>query len=498
MKKLLLIATFFAVSLTTLPVKAQRYLTEIFSTRTEIRDIYYATNITVITGSPSSDSLLYDVYRPMGDTMTMRPCVILAHTGSFLPSPQNGQATGSRRDSAIVDMARKLCARGFVVVAMEYRLGWNPLASTQEERTGTLLNAAYRGIQDVRTLVRHLRDDVANNGNQHNINPNKIIVGGMGTGGYIALGAAFLDSYDEINLLKFLDGQGHSFVDTSLSGDVEGKWTRALNIGNYTSQSSEVQFVFNMGGAVGDSTWIEAGEVPSASVHVPNDPFAPYAYGAVIVPTTQQFVVNVSGSYGVQHRAARIGVNASYNSLVFGDPTSMQAATVNGGINGLFPFFRPSPESAPWEYWDSLYWSQVPHPSGGTFHSVGLMTNPDMSRAKSLAYIDSTLNFVVPRIVCALGLANCNLALGEAQELEATAVKVYPNPSATYVNIATANPSNVLEGVTVTDLSGRQVKVASGIRSTTYSLDHADLSPGMYFLTIHTRKGVVTQKVLFQ
>ncbi len=482
--------------LMTMPVSAQRYLSEIFPSRTVMKDKVYGTNFTVITGQPVMDSLRYDIYLPMNDTMAQRPVVIMAHTGSFLPSPQNGQATGKRTDSAMVDICRKLCSRGFVVVAMGYRFGWDPTNPSQEVRTGSLLNAAYRGIQDARTAVRFLRDDVANNGNQYAINPNKITIGGMGTGGYIAFGAAYLDSYDEINLGKFLDGNGNSFVDTSASGDVEGKWDRALNHGNYVNQSSAIQFAFNMGGAVGDSAWIEAGEAPMASVSVPSDPFAPYNYGPVIVPTTQQFVVNVSGSRGAQIQMGRLGNNASYENLVFGDATSMQAATVNGGLNGLFPFFRPSAESSPWEYWDSLIWKNVPHPLYGNFHNAGLLTNPDMSRAKELAYIDSTLNFVVPRMVCSMGLANCNLALAETDNVEAAFASVYPNPSASYVNIA-ANNGNQLESVRVTDLSGRTMMMIGSLKGNSYRLDHSDLSPGLYFLTIQTRKGVMTQKVLF-
>ena len=498
MKKLLLFTAFLALMLSAVPANAQRYLSEIFTSITEIRNIQYAANISVITGSPSMDTLYYDVYRPMGDTLSQRPVVIVAHTGIFLPSPQNGQATGSKRDSAVVDMCRKLAKRGFVAVAMDYRFGWNPLGSTQDIRTGTLLNAAYRGIQDVRTLVRYLRDDAANGGNQHAIHPSRIVVGGMGTGGYISLGAAYLDSYDEINLSKFLDGNGDSYVDTSLSGDVEGKWNRALNVGNYTNESSAIQFAFNMGGAVGDSTWIEAGEVPSAGVHVTSDPFAPYDYGAVIVPTTGQFVVNVSGTKGVQRYATALAVNASYDSYTYYDPTSLQAATVNGGLNGLFPFIRPSMESAPWEYWDSTYWKNVPHPTLGNFHLAGLATNPDMSRAKSWAYIDSTLNFVAPRIVCALGLPGCTGATtANVEQLNASEVSVFPNPSASFVNIRTNDVGNQLVAITVTDLSGRQVKVAGDIKNNSYRLDHADLTPGMYFLTIQTRKGVMTQKVLF-
>ena len=251
MKKLLLLGSLALFGLVATPVHAQRYLTEVFASNTVTKNNVYSTNITVITGAPSMDTLKYDVYEPAGDTMAERPVVIVAHTGSFLPVPQNGQATGSRRDSAVVTICNKLAARGFVAVAMSYRLGWNPLGN-QDERTGTLLNAAYRGIQDARTLVRHLRDGYTNNGNPYGIDPNNIIMGGMGTGGYISLGVGYLDSYDEINLTKFINfTTGVSYVDTSLSGDVEGKWTRPLNRGQYVNESSAVQFVFNMGGAVG-------------------------------------------------------------------------------------------------------------------------------------------------------------------------------------------------------------------------------------------------------
>jgi hypothetical protein len=252
-----------------------------------------------------------------------------------------------------------------------------------------------------------------------------------------------------------------------------------------------------LAGAAGDSTWIDAGEVAMASCHVPSDPFAPYSAGAVIVPTTGQFVVDVIGSQGVQSLATALGTNACFDSLTFTDPVSLQAATVNGGLNGLFPFYRPGVESSPWEYWDSTYWKTIPHPSMGNFHSAGLATNPDMSREKEMAYLDSALSFIVPRIVCCLGLANCNLAAGTENAQRIHAVSVYPNPSAGHVMIRTQNDGNRLRDIVLTDLNGRQVKVISGMSSTSYRLDHSDLSPGMYFLRIKTSRGVTTQKVLF-
>ena len=47
----------------------------------------------------------------------------------------------------------------------------------------------------------------------------------------------------------------------------------------------------NMGGALGDSTWLDAGQAPIVSFHVPTDPFAPYECGIVNVPIEFKFSV---------------------------------------------------------------------------------------------------------------------------------------------------------------------------------------------------------------
>ena len=90
---------------------------------------------------------------------------------------------------------------------MGNRKGWNPISQDQNVRTSTLIQAAYRGVQDARTMVRFMRMTEAN-GNTFGIDPNKIVLGGQGTGAYISLGAATLDDENELNLTKFLDLSG--------------------------------------------------------------------------------------------------------------------------------------------------------------------------------------------------------------------------------------------------------------------------------------------------
>ena len=452
MKKLysipfLLLLLFFSSGL-----QAQRYLSEIFPNVTVSSNIEYGKNITVITGSPTMDTLRMDVYQPTGDTLSARPLIIVAHTGSFLPVPQNGQATGTKKDSVIVDLCTRFAKRGFVVASITYRKGWNPVSSVQEVRTGTLLNAAYRGVQDMRTAVRYFRKDAAVGGNVYAIDSTKIVAGGLGTGGYISFGAASLDRYAEVSLAKFINpATTTSYVDTSLSGDWNGMNARPLNIENHPGYSSTIQMAFNLGGAIGDSTWLEAGDAPMVGFHCPSDPFAPYTYGAVIVPTTGDFVVNVSGTHDVIRRANMLGNNAVFTNAIFSDPFTTRANMVNNGYEGLFPFYRPTMESAPWEWWDSIYWNQVPHPTQGTFHLAGLMTNPDMSDVKSRTYIDSVMGYVSPRIVCALGLAGC-VTVNRNGELSENRIQLYPNPAGSYFMIESLEP---IQQIVITDISGK-------------------------------------------
>jgi acetyl esterase/lipase len=192
MKKTLLFSTILTLLCTGKQIQAQqRYLNDVFSSVTVTNDITYGQNKTVISGSPVLTDLKMDVYEPSGDTASVRPLVLVLHTGSFLPAVMNGQPTGGRKDSAVVEMCTRFAKKGYVAAAVSYRLGWNPLSSQQEVRTGTLINAAYRGVQDAHTCVRYFNMEAVTNGNPFKIDTNNVVVGGLGTGGYLALGYAY-------------------------------------------------------------------------------------------------------------------------------------------------------------------------------------------------------------------------------------------------------------------------------------------------------------------
>lgn len=488
MKKHVLLLAILAFGLGFAPLNAQRYLTEVFTTNDVSSDVMYGVNISVLTGAPAADTLICDVYTPpASDTLAARPAILVSHTGSFLPTPLNGQCTGDKSDSVVVAMCQQLARRGFVAIAFNYRLGWNPVSSDQDVRTSTLINAAYRGIQDAFTLVRFLRADIAGAGNSYGVDEQSIVIGGIGTGGYLGFGCNYLDDIDEIFLPKFFNFTTNEYyVDTSLSGNIEGTWNRPLCIANHASFSSDFAMGFNIGGALGDESWVDANARPHVSFHVPNDPFAPYDSGAVTVPTTGDFVVNVIGSLGAQRLASGLGLNAPFVNAGLSDPYTLAANTKNEGFDGLFPFPRPTPESGPWEYYDTTV-CNLPNP-----------TNPDMSQAKSLTYLDTIMNYLVPRVVCGLGLAECASISAVEDELELGAVDVFPNPSTGRLNFNSTIAGNMIQSVRMSDLQGRTVLFRDGIQSAEYTLEHQSVSPGLYFVRVETRKGYLTKKVVLQ
>jgi len=467
---------------------AQRYLNEVFSSVTVTPNVKYGRNITVITGAPAAEDLFMDVYEPTGDTATKRPVIIYLHTGTFLPTPLNGSPTGSKNDSAVVEMCSRFAKRGFVACAVSYRLGWNPQSSDVNVRTGTLLNAVYRAIIDAKTSVRYLRENFAVGGNTFKVDTSKFVVGGQGSGGYVALAYATLNKASELVLPKFINtSNSFPFVVQSVYGNFDGTDSTQLNSNsqNHPSYSSKINMVFNAGGALGDSTWLEAGEVPIVAFHVPSDPFAPYTYGAVIVPVLNFFVVNVSGSHDVIRRANMLGNNDIINNVTYTDPYTPAANAVNGGKSSLMPFFLPGVQSGPWEWWDSL----------NVNHNAGLQTNPTMSKTKGTAYIDTMQGYLAPRIAKVLNLPGAPVGVKSIENSKST-VSMYPNPAAAEVRITS---NETIASIYVYDAIGNLIKEIRNVNSNQHLLERAGLEKGIYLVKIMSEKNQQTiQKVVLQ
>lgn len=534
MKKSLLKSVCMAAIGLTVSVSAigqERYLDEIFTDvnadvgLTYGQGVYvFASNVEdlVLSASPTNplvNDLKMDIYSPAGDTETDRAVVVVLHTGNFLPRFFNQSTTGSRKDSSVVTLCNKLAKRGFVAVAISYRLGWDPLATAAETRRSTLLNAVYRGLHDVKTSVRYLKKSVSEDGNPHGIDPNKISLFGFGTGGYLASNYVALDRVEELQLEKFIDfslNPPDIFVNTAVVGEIDGSGgDPAWNIHNWPSYSNDVLMSINAGGAVGDSTWIEAGEPPMISFHCPDDPFAPFDFGIVVVPTTNEDVVAVSGSKFIAKRANVLGNNSVFVGP-YNDPYSTAAVAAlesnhpSLGLNaaayqGLFPFRRPTvapgrEEASPWDFWSPAVVEAtvaginnlVPPESQLDAQAIlngSLNNNPDMSAEKGKAYLDSIVGYMCPRMVTAM-----TVGIDEQQNVLESNTFVYPNPAQDYLVVKTRNNISV-SGVEIFNMTGALVTSEFGLNTLSRQISVAELPTGLYLVRVSTDEGFVTRKV---
>ncbi len=525
MKKLLLLVG-CAMLFASPELSAQRYLNEVFTDVTVTPNVVYGKNYEILTGAPVLKDLKLDIYEPTGDTAMKRPLVVYLHTGSFLPILFNQTTTGARNDSSNVEMCRRFAKRGYVAVTIDYRLGWNPAATGaggQDIRTGSLLQAVYRAIQDAKSAVRYLKMTADSMGNVYKIDTNRIVLCGQGSGGYIALAYATLNNFaTEVAGLpsaKFISGSdqpaygfmtGTPFINQAIMGDFDGLGgNAAYNYPNHPTYSSKVNMVVNMGGALGDSTWLEAGDVPMVGFHVTNDPFAPYTRGMVVVPTTGANVVYVAGSYDVINRANRLGNNDVFN-IPYNDVYTTRANMVNNGHEGLFPFVEPDPnvytpspfhgQAGPWEWYsksDLYALGALMGKSNGavdTIYGGSLLTNPTMSKTKAMAYIDTIQGYLAPRMVQALGLPGMYITGVEKISDTSVSIEIAPNPSSD--NFEIVSRQSPVTAYQLCDLTGRVIisKTLKDVNS--FTVSGKDLSKGIYLLTVHTGAGKAVSKLV--
>ncbi len=522
----------------------KRYVDDVFDEVSVTADVTYGVNATLlylpVVGELVPEELKMDIYEPVGDDVTDRPVVLVFHTGNFLPPVTNSQIAGQRVDSSSVEICKRLARKGYVAASVSYRLGWNPLAESQPERALGLIQAAYRGVQDGLTAVRYLKTTIAA-GNQYGIDGDKIVAFGTGTGGYITLGMASLDEYGEIiNTTngpgKFLlDANGDGVPETPMvveafHGDIEGKVETVVpadgfglmagwvsNMPNHVDESSEFAMSVNIGGACGDLSWIDENTKPIVTVQSPFDIFAPYGDAVLVVPTTNDPIVQVQGGSIIIPANLAAG-NQSFADENFNDDAT-DRAIANSAIaghdyfEGLYPFIREPnsagiPEGIVINWWDpeaiapglqgmGLAWNALPHPNGGTYHDQGLVLNEGMSAEKARANLDELMPYVLPRMCATLGLGDCLTSSTEDEILADAQVEVSPNPTSGLFTVSLGSETTI-EALRISDLQGKEVFRANNLNTTAQQVDASNLTAGMYILQLKVEGGIATTKITIE
>ncbi len=459
-------------------------------------------------------TLEMDVYMPdmSVDTETERPVIVYVHTGNFLPPVVNGSYGGSKEDSSAVELCKRWAKRGFVAVAPNYRHGWNPVALGPEgliTRRATLLNAVYRAIHDVQYCVKGLREDATDYG----IDEDNFAMYGSGSGGYIALAYNTLDDQAGTQVPKFVFG-GNSIVVPSVVGDVNGEGG-LINLYQDNGFSDDVDMTVNAGGALGELSWMDASDAPLVTFHSPYDQFAPFDTGTVIVPTTNDDVVDVNGPNTFMVKANALGLNSAYSGT-YTDAYTARASSFhgrsmsnspvinvndpieipdNGDVEGLFTVVVRDgngdiePNGSPWDWWSmsdlTALVSATNAATNGSYdaneiNTNSMATNPNQSPTQGRVYIDTIIGYMIPRVVKTLQIGNWQSVNVDELYMDREDVNVYPNPATTTLTVKASSPTMNIASYEIFDMMGRTVKAETGLNEYLLELGVEDMNTGLY------------------
>ena len=228
-------------------------------------EIFDEVEVTTVTYS-DIHNLSMDIYQPIGDDVTNRPLIILAHGGTFI--------FGSKNNPTVVELCETFAKRGYVTASINYRLANDIVGLFQQFTFYTNTESAYEvvlnAMMDGKAAVRYFRKDVAENGNMYGIDPDQIWAGGNSAGGVLFLHVGHVQSIDEF-IAPLDDNRANiaTSVFNSIGGDIEG------NSGN-PGYSSEISGVISLAGALHRSEYVDSNDIPSIFAHGDNDGVVPY------------------------------------------------------------------------------------------------------------------------------------------------------------------------------------------------------------------------------
>jgi len=247
-KLLFCIAICTRLSAFTQPSKQIHFRDYIFSELTIQKNVSYAFNI-----PPGVKKKFYqfDLYEATRDSSSRRPLIIWMHGGGF--------KFGSKKASGIRLWSKSFSRRGFVCVAINYRLSKNnPLRNFE-----ALVKGCYEAVQDVRLAIEFFKKNNA----RYRIDTNRIILAGNSAGAIIALHSAY-SSNAELN---------------KLIGNPDS------NVYSHNNNPQKIAGVINFWGAMFNLSYLNNAKIPIVSVHGKKDRIISYSqketplYGSFLI-----------------------------------------------------------------------------------------------------------------------------------------------------------------------------------------------------------------------
>jgi dienelactone hydrolase len=458
-------------------VNAQSTYTEIQYEYRVDSSVYYGT-ATNYAGNPVD--LYMDIYKPLGDENRYRPVVVMAFGGAWIG--------GDKRSYDITTIAPWFAKRGYVVAAIDYRLGFHPStgvgsnyltcpAVTQESNcvypadSNEVIRAIFRGMQDVKGAVRFMKGRNADDSTC----VQNVFVAGVSAGGFNALAAAFLDDESEKSSSAFAlaDAVGppntlnycHDYqnaLGATISrarpdlGSIEGDI--AMN-----GYNAEVKGVANfIGGMLRDYFVVENGESPLIYLHHQTSDLIVDCNRSPLLSSLSYTCLDPFGFLGCNHvwNMPRASGSCSIQSWLNSNNyniTHQETISQTGGPNCL------------------------QDPPG---HSV---VNPQLR-------VEEVANFFSSHVV--ENQANgCDFVTSSNTILPKT-FSLYPNPANDILKIQFYKSANQIQ---IFDARGKLVLTQEVLGNATTNINLNTLSNGLYFChAISADKGISVQKFVVQ
>jgi hypothetical protein len=168
-----------------------------------------------------------------------------------------------------------------VVASIDYRVGVPDTTAIQKGK------AQVRALQDLKSFIRYMKQ----NAEMVKIDTASIFITGSSAGGATVLGAAYLNY-----------GEQPAYMNPVTAAELQG-------YGNINSFDASVRAVYSLWGAIGDTSWINAGDIPVGCIQSINDPCIPWDY---IASSCNVPGYGIYGSNSVSRRARNLG---RHNSL---------------------------------------------------------------------------------------------------------------------------------------------------------------------------------------
>ncbi|MGQ3015525.1 MAG: carboxylesterase family protein [Flavobacteriales bacterium] len=172
------------------------YTENLYAFRTEQNVVYGS----ALNYAGQTETLYMDIYKPIGDDNCRRPILVLVHGGAWVG--------GSKQDGLMVNIAGEMARKGWVVAAINYRLGTHKTSSHVQYALCTpqlaapcgyvadsaeVLRANYRGQQDAKGAIRFMKGRAA----LDSADVNNVFIAGESAGAFVSVDAAFLNDPSE-------------------------------------------------------------------------------------------------------------------------------------------------------------------------------------------------------------------------------------------------------------------------------------------------------------